>query len=359
MKLGVLALLSMGLVVLLFLLSEREVHRNNAFTRRFPPQPVIRKYDLSIGFESYYIAGQEGSNLFLGNTTAPLHLLQLDLETRDTTHLRITLDRTDLPFRAVRIALQPPFFYVMDGRVPCIFRGRIGEWQADLWMEGDAYFSRAIPLDTNKVFIRTISGATGVSTLGLLEKKDSFRVALNPSILEKQIDGIFDSDGILAAAPDGNALGYVYFYRNQYMVMDRGLDLISRQRTIDTVRTAQLQLAKLPGNRTTMEAPPLLVNKMAAMYGDWMLIASDRLGKNEAREMIRMATIIDVYNWEKGAYEFSFYIYDIGDEKAREFAVFDGQLVALVGDRISVYELKGPVIEKFLTENKKPFINDN
>ena len=36
--------LGMGLVIVLFLSSERQVHRNNAFTRRIPPHAITKKF---------------------------------------------------------------------------------------------------------------------------------------------------------------------------------------------------------------------------------------------------------------------------------------------------------------------------
>jgi len=71
--------MSIGLMVILFLSSEEQVHRNNAFIRRFPPHPVIKEYDIDLGFNSYYVAGLGKDMVYLGNSTAPLHLLKINL----------------------------------------------------------------------------------------------------------------------------------------------------------------------------------------------------------------------------------------------------------------------------------------
>lgn len=349
-KLLVVGILSATFLVIVFLLSENEVHRNNAFVRRYPQYPVLNKYNLPIKFNSYYIAGYENGKLYLGNTTAPLHLLEVNIKTRDTAHIRIELAETDLPFRSVNIKFHPPYFFVMDGAIPFIFRGRIGDWKANLWMKDKAYFDKAIPIDTNKLYINTVSTQTHMRTLGHIEKLDGFKIVLNTDILEKQIDGLFDVDGIMAVSPNHQTLGYIYFYRNQFMLMDPDLELIKRQKTIDTVQKAQIKLSETnTKGETEMKAPPLVVNRMATIYNDLLLINSNRLGKYELKSMLKEASIIDVYNWKKGSYEFSFYLYNIGNKTIKEFSVYDNYLMALIDDELSIYELTKKYFGKYLT----------
>lgn len=332
--------LSVGFVVLLFLLSEHRVHRNNAFTRRYPHHPINKRYDLPLGFDSYYIAGIDDDLLYLGNTTAPLHMLEVNLRTRDTVHITLALSDRDLPFQAVTVRVRSPYYYVMDGTVPCIFRGILGNWNAGMWMKDKAYFTKALPLGPDSFLINTINSGTQLSTLGLLTEQNGFKVSLNPRILEKQLDGMFDVDGTMVASPDGGTAGFVYYYRNQFMVMDSHLDLLARQRTVDTVTTAQIELATAnKKGLVQMKAPPLKINRTAALYNDLMMVNSPRLGKYEEPRMLDQASIIDVYNWRERTYGFSFYLYHIGRKKLKEFRVHDGRLIAIVGDMLSVYGL--------------------
>tara|TARA_R110002073_G_scaffold327921_3_gene508843 strand:- start:1161 stop:2258 length:1098 start_codon:yes stop_codon:yes gene_type:complete len=338
----ILAVSSITVVVVLFLLSEHEVHRNNAFVRRYPHHPITKKYDLPIKYNSYYVSGFDNDILYLGNNTAPLHLLEVNLKTKDTNHIQIRMKSKDLTFQSLKVKMQPPYFFIMDGSVPCIFRGKIGDWNAHLWMKDKAYFNKAMPVDSNKIYINTISSKTQMTTLGLIERQENenINIVLNTDILEKQIDGVFDVDGIMTISPNTGTLGYVYFYRNQFMVMDSNLKLIERQHTIDTVQRVQIKVANLNDNQISkMKAPPMIVNKMAFMYNDLLLINSDRLGKYEDEDMLKEASIIDVYNWQKESYEFSFYFYHIGKESVKEFAVFNDYLIGLIDDKLSVYEI--------------------
>ncbi|REE07795.1 hypothetical protein DFQ09_111125 [Winogradskyella pacifica] len=353
-KLIILGILSSAFVVILFMISEHEVHRNNAFIRRYPHQPIYKMYDIAIKYNSYYIAGFDTGNLYLGNKTAPLHLLQVNLKTKDTSSIKIKLDRVDLPFRSIKVKMYPPYFFMMDGSVPYIFRGKIGDWKASLWMKDKAYFDQSIPIDTNRVFMSTISSKTQMITLGLIEKniKEDFEVLLSSDILEKQIDGTFDVDGLMTISPDYKTLGYVYFYRNEFMIMDSNLNLLKRSRTIDTVKKAQIRISKTDNNGASkMSAPPLIVNNMVTVYDDFLFINSNRLGKYESKDVLKEALIVDVYNWDRETYEFSFYIYNIGKESAKEFGIYNNSLVALIDNKLSVYGLREHFFNKDLVRN--------
>jgi hypothetical protein len=49
------------------------------------------------------------------------------------------------------------------------------------------------------------------------------KVSLNHELLEKQVDGVFDTDGQLLRDDITGELVYIYFYRNEFMVMDSNL----------------------------------------------------------------------------------------------------------------------------------------
>ena len=351
LRLSTIGFLSIVFVIVLFLLSEHEIHRNNAFVRRYPHHPIARKYDLPIKFNSYYIAGYENGHLYLGNSTAPLHLLKINLESKDTSHLRIKLNTMDHSFRSVSIKFSPPYFFVMDGSVPCIYQGKIGNWNASEWMVGNAYFTNAIPIDSNNIYIKSIKSSTNVATLGLIQKTEGFNIKLYPELLEKQIDGLFCVDGTMLASLDGRYLGYVYYYRNQFMVMNSELGLLHRETTIDTIKKAQIRLAKKNKNgEIVLKSPPKLINKTATLYGNLLLINSNRLGKYEEQKMLDQASIIDVYNWKKSTYNFSFYLYNLRNKRIREFGLFENKLVALIDDHLSVYVLKQKHFDKGLAQ---------
>ncbi|WP_435138479.1 hypothetical protein [Formosa sp. A9] len=334
------------LMVLLFVTSEQEMHHNNAFIRRYPHHPIKKLFDFNLGYNSYYLAGFENDRLYLGNHTAPLHLLEVNLKTKDTTHIKIGLESKDIPFQSITVNVVPPYFFVMDGTVPCILRGYTRDWEARDWMKGEVYFTNAKAVDSVSIFIKTISSSNRQAILGLLQYSNGFNTYLYPELLEKQMDGIFDVDGLLTMSPDFKSLGYSYYYRNEFMILDADLKSIQRMKTIDTVSMAQITLSKISKTgEVKMTSPPLIINRTAAQFDAFMLIHSNRLGKYEQSEMLEDAFIIDVYNWEKERYEFSFYLYHFDTGKLKELKVFESYLVALSGEKLSVNQIKSSVFK--------------
>src|SRR5690606_38434430 len=235
---------------------------------------------------------------------------QVNIRSRDTMHIELKPQNTELQYRSLKLSVLPPHFFMMDGTMPFILRGKLGEWTAKPWMDGVAYFNRALPIDSNRIYIRTTSSITQKSTLGLIEGTEEFKIQLDTTLLEQQIDGVFDVDGIMIRDKIDSTLGYVYYYRNQFMTANSQLEELKRQRTIDTVQRAHIEVAqKSREGRIQMQAPPLTINKTAFMTNGLMLIQSDRLGRNESKDMLDQASIIDVYDYRKGTYEFSLYLY--------------------------------------------------
>tara|TARA_R110002126_G_scaffold137175_1_gene281672 strand:+ start:13879 stop:14937 length:1059 start_codon:yes stop_codon:yes gene_type:complete len=332
---------AIGSVILLFLLSEKEVHRNNAFTRRFPPHPIFKKRDFELGHNSYYIAGLDRDILYLGNPTTPLFLLKINLSSKDTAQIKIDIKESNLPFRNIKFRLYPPYFFMLDGTVPCIFRGRINEWIARPWSLDSVFFDVAIPVDSQRLIIRSFDGNSHSTILGIMDKDTSTSVSLKHGILEKQIDGVFDVDGILTYSTEPNLLSYVYYYRNEYIIMDSDLTVLKRQQTLDTVHKAHLQVApSKQGAVTEMLAPPLIVNNNSSLDGELIYTNSNRLGKYEDNNMLDQASIIDVYNWKNDIYGYSFYLYKERSEHVNEIKVSNNTLYVLVGNRLSTYEIR-------------------
>src|SRR5690606_34972825 len=128
--LSILAIIGISIVALLFAFSEKKMHRNNAFQRRYIPHPIEKLHNFDLQYSSYYFAGAGKGKVYLGNTTAPLLMTVIDSSFKDTTTTIIQLDQMDLPYRAVKLHVIPPKFYVTDGTVPIILQGEIKDWKA-------------------------------------------------------------------------------------------------------------------------------------------------------------------------------------------------------------------------------------
>lgn len=290
------AVFSIALVAVLFAFSEDIVHRNNSFLRRYPHHPASKANVLDIGFNSYYIAGTANGRIYLGNVTAPLHVLSLTEDLKDTVHIRLSLPGSEnYEFRSVKLDVKKPYFFLSDGTVPIIYRGKLGEWKATPFLYGSAYFSQMEPMNKNSFAIRARSSASNENELGKIAVTDTTLVKLAPALLEKQIDGIFDTDGMLHYSEYQDKLVYVYYYRNEFVVAEPNMDLDYRGKTIDTVSQAKIDIANIASNQeSTLASQALVVNGQSCVSGNYLFVNSDRLGKYEPEEMLEQASIIDV-----------------------------------------------------------------
>lgn len=336
------------MVMVLFFLSENIVQYHNRLIRRFPHTPVKIAYNQDLRFNSYYIAGVDNNRVYLGNATAPLLLTALDMRLGQVEKKVIDLDRKDLPFQDVKIIVNPPYFFVVDGRIPCVYSGTIKDWKAKIRKKGGEYFTTAEAIDSTAIAVRTHSAINGESILGVINLSDTTKTILNPKILEKQFDGVFDTDGQLLYSSGLKRIVFLYAYRNQFTVADHNLKIDFRGNTIDTITHAKLSIVKLEKHQQRkFSKPPLFVNKSSAVYNDLLFVNSAIPGRYEEVDIWKSSSIIDVYDIVKNRYLFSFCIYDIKGKKVRNFVVYDNKLFALIGSHIVRYDLDEKLINKY------------
>lgn len=243
----------------------------------------------------------------------------------------------------------------MDGFIPYIFRGDTTDWKARSIMDKAFYFEDAEPIDSATFTILTTSSKTRENVLGKAMLSDSAKIDLSHELLQRQIDGVFDTDGMLHYNRQLQKLVYTYFYRNQYIVADDDLTLDHFGKTIDTISRAQIKVGTIASkNQRKLAAPALIVNKSSATYGNYLFVNSKPIGRLEPIEVWEQASIIDVYDLTGNTYEFSFYVYDIGKDKLKRFQVLDDKFIGLIGDHIVIYQLDG---ERF--KNLRPTLKKN
>lgn len=330
----------MGFIALLFTISEHGLHRDNSFIRRFPGHPAIQDKKLDLTYDSYYIAGVDQEQIYLGNTTAPLHAVVMDTALQNKKTVRLSIDQDSLPFKFLQLRVIPPYFFLADGTTSYIGRGKTTDWKAHAILNASAFFSKIEPIDSSHVVIRAVSSATQESVLGKISLLDTSKVEVSHELLQKQVDGMFDVDGVLLYNRQLQKLVYTYFYRNQYIVADNALQLDHFGKTIDTISRAQIKVGTIASKGLQkMAAPALTVNKYSATYGPYLFVNSKLVGRYEPIEVWDYTSIIDVYNIVENTYLFSFHVYDIGEDKLRSFQVFDDKFIGLIGNHIVTYQM--------------------
>ncbi|MBW4361046.1 DoxX family protein [Flavobacterium taihuense] len=347
-------ILSIGIVSGLFLASENIIHYHNKFTRRFLHFPAVKARETNLELNSYYIAGSDNNKIYLGNTTAQLLVTVLDSTLKQKTQYQIELDHKNLPFKSVKIKVAAPYFYAYDGSVPCIFMGNIKDWKAKLVKKGKQYFTLAEPMDSTLMAVRTQKRVSGESVMATIDLRDTTKTQLNPVLLQKQIDGVFDTDGQMAYSKQLNRLVYLYAYRNQYTVADKNLTIDYRGNTIDTMSHANLNIVTIKSrNQKKLGQHPLIVNKNVTIFHNLLFVNSGIPGRYENIKMWEQASIIDVYDISGNSYILSFYIYNEENTKMKNFVVEHSALYALIGNRIVRYNLGKSIIKNYQNNKKR------
>lgn len=332
---------SIGFMIALFLTSEEIMHHENPFIRSYPQHPILLMHQMDLKFNSYYFAGYRKGKIYLGNYTNPLQLLSMDSSLNNRQFEKISFQVKNRFFKRVTIGIRDSFFYLKDGTVPTVFMGSTSNWKLSKELKGIPFFTLAEAIDTANFVFRANNGKEYANVLGLFRSNQVPKVSYNPHLLQRQIDGVFDTDGILLYSEKIKKIVYLYFYRNEFIVADIKSKLIYRGHTIDTTTRAKIKVAYLK-NQTerTMMAPPLVVNANASICQNLLFVHSKIKGRYENDLLWKQAVIIDVYDLNRNIYLLSFPIYNSGEKKMDSFWVTATHLYAMMGNELMVYELK-------------------
>lgn len=327
-----------AIVTGLYIKSEQLIHEENNFIRRYPPHLYTKSERLDLKYEGYYFAGQDKDNIILGNNASPLSVLVLNKKLEVIGKHTIQLDNYKLPYRSAVVRVIQNTFFLTDGTVPCIFRGSTEDWKGKQLKTNKAYFSVFEPIDSVSAFIRSREGKTRESIVGKVNfGTHSKSLNWNKDILKKQIDGIFDTDGMLRYDTKNKAMVYTYCYRNQFMVVDRNLKLNYRGKTIDTTTHAKIKIDTTSAGDRKMAAPPFMVNKLSAFLDNRLYINSELRGHYESLKLWKQTAAIDVYNTQSKKYEYSFYVYRNKGEKPQGMYTLKDKVYFLFKKEIVAY----------------------
>lgn len=337
-RLSVLVLGSVLVITGLFLFSEDIMQKENPFIRRFPQATAAKVASIDLRNSSYYVAGTFKNKIYLANRLAPLQILEIDSDLKNKTKYTIQLNRENFNFKTVEVRVSPPYFYVTDGTVPVIYRGLISDWKASVISEKQFYFSDIVFINPEVLAFRTQKPATGENILGIANSYDHPKINFNPMILQKQMDGIFDTDGTLQYSTTLQQLIYIYYYRNQYTITDKNLIVEHRANTIDTTTKAKLKVVKMKqSGDIKLAAPPYMVNRHTTVQGNLLFVNSLLRGKYEEIDVWEYSTVVDVYDLSKRIYLLSFYVYDEEAGKMKNFFASDSAMYIISGHYLLKY----------------------
>jgi len=333
---------SIGIIVALFLNLEKTNHERNDFVRLFSDDVMKLDKQMDLDLNSYYFSGVDNDFIYLGNVTAPLRLTLVSTDLSQKEEIILTMDFMDYPFRSLKTVVVPPYFYLYDGTVPCLYKGNIGEWVARKQSEPISTFSELVPMDIDLFTIRSILNEKQVFTLGVLDyRNDSIVQRIFEKGLPGQGNNIFDTDGTLTYNSTLNQTVYTFYYRNQFVLYSGQLDSLIFGNTIDTISQARIEIAELKDGTITTSKPPEIVNQRTATFKQYLLVRSKILGRLEPVEIWNKSVIVDVYDLQSLSYKFSFHINNIDKNFMRDFVFNNNRMYSLAGQFLGSYDIKG------------------
>lgn len=324
--------LASGSMLILAVHSSRAT--KNGFTRSFRALPTENMKEFELAGQ-FYIAGFTNTSLYLANASSSRVLTVFFTRRRtlgDTTSIVI-----GRPAQA-KIQIDSPFYYLEEAVNNKIQLGRLSDHELIKLVNGKITIVDSEPIGNSSLFIKTFNeqGSDFV-----IAKKTFTGLQRFPSILQKQIDGKFCTDGILKFHRPGNLMVYVYYYRNEVICFDTTATHLYRFRTIDTTTHANISIAEISSEHsTTLSSPPRIVNRQLAVCNNLLLINSNLVADNEDRETFKQNKVIDVYTLS-GQYNFSFYLPPNRGHLPIDYGVVNDRLILLYPHGVHIIPLHG------------------
>lgn len=335
----ILSCISIGVLILVSRSSAK-----NGFVRVFAKNPLQFEFDQNLGFNSYYISGLTSSTVYLGNITAPAHVLRLNYINRDTSHLKLPLTVNQELNVRTRLLVDSGHYYIAEKTTNSLTSGKLPGGSPLLTSYLPPKSDNMIVLSPESFVVRRYESSLRQNIL------ERYNIAATDSLvvqyrLEKQLDGIFCTDGILLKDPISGQLVYVYFYRNRFTCLDKDLRPVFQGKTIDTVDIVKFKLVTLASdNLKTFASIPLRVNIGCSVYNGLLYVHSSLKADNQSNTWPHSRSAVDVYSIGNGRYFYSFYLpLRFRGKPLDRFYVYGNRVFALYSSYLAVYKLSGSI----------------
>lgn len=310
-----------------------------SFERKVIEPLAVEYQTLKFPMNNYYLAGSYDDSLFLANHKTPLLLSTITPEFNSIKLDTIRLNNYKYDFVSVTINVLYPYFSVSDGKVPVIFEGKLPSLMAYETGINRLYFSRFYMLEPQKYVFKTMLVKTKESELGILNTETK-EYQIFPDALQKNTDGVFDTDGDIAIDRQNKKIVYSHYYRSELMTADFNFQNIQRKRMIDSLSHMVIETQNLKNGQQKLVRTPSVINKVQTVYDNKFYNVSIMRGRNESRDVSRNNYIIDVYNNSTKQYLYSFYIRNTEHDKIRGILSTKHYFYVLSSNKITRYTFK-------------------
>lgn len=335
LALGTCLLASILLVFILCFFSSYRKLSNNKFIRLLPSHLAVPLNIIDLKSIGFYFAGERGDTILLGNYNLLDKLLKIN-QFNDSVTQWLPLPKSKKFYKGTFNIVRGTSVCTLDGNQSYLYLSRTDPTTSRGY-DKVPFFSQAILSSKNDFVFRTIRNGQNILIKWNLDSLEKQNVEFT---LEKQVDGIFCTDGNLIKVPNSNKVIYIYYYRNQFICLSNDLKLFYKGKTIDTVSKAKIKVAYIKSqDQTTLAAPPVYVNKQSTANENYLFIHSGLRADNEVEGTLDKLSVIDVYQVKDGKYKLSFYLPDFNGKKLTDFRVYGKHLYALFDHYLYKYQL--------------------
>lgn len=329
-RLGTCFVIGILIVVVLYGLSGQMSRKKNGFQRKLNSMFVHAGDTLDVRFNSYYVAGYTKDKIYLGNTSAPTYVLVCNIALVDTAPIRTHFFYGGrINGEGLHLWVDSPRFFYLDRINALLLAGVHPDSIAATGRVSKVQFTKGVPLSGSSAVIKVYDRRLHQE---VLRKESIFESDHDQPYypLHVQGEGIFSPDGSIVYDKKSARIAYVYYYRNEFVVLDTNLNPLFKGHTIDTVAHPHIEVSTVASEGiTTMSAPPMMVNKRCCIAGNYLLVQSMLRSDGEGEASFQRISAIDVYSLLNGNYQFSFYL-----PKSHGLDISD---LSFCGDRLLVF----------------------
>lgn len=343
-KIWIVTCIFLGIAVVLIMnkVLPDHVEYGGGFERKFRNEIVLDHKVADLTYNSYYIAGTTSDRVYLGNYSAPRHLISISTSLEDTAFLTLKLpSRTKFIESGLQVSVYFEKIFASETLTPAILEGIVNDWQMECWTIPKTKMLSAPAIISSTSFVaKSYDPSTQKSILTKISMTAE-TPSYDADVLEKQIDGLFCTDGFIVHDPLSARLVYIYYYRNEFICLDTSLQVLYRAHTIDTVSKAHLKVSMISSEKTrTLSAPPVVVNKRGFISNEKIYIHSALISDHEDRKSFEGSFVIDVYFSLTGRYSFSFYLPQVAGNSLNSLSVTDNAIYTIQDHFLVSYSIR-------------------
>lgn len=335
-----LSLLAIGLVLLLYLYSEKPNQNSNGFNRVFSGRSFFIKAEMKRGEVLKNIAGYDGEFFYFG-TKRPDEIHVVDSDFKFLRNIRLPLKPTEKLESNFTSKLSGNHIFLFASNVPAIMVfDKVGD-SLRYTLRPKGAFSRAVSTRDSGIILKGFYPPSKEQLLQKINPDTLFLAPVNPFPVLN--DGGFATDGLINYDPDNRIVVYTHFYSNRLIALNSDLKILYNRRLIDTFSrysTFGRAFKSSASGVYNLAKPPVYSQTFSIIDKGKLLVVSGLKADNESVKEFKENTTVDVYSTLNGRYIHSFYLPNRAGSRVREIFSTGDLLLALYKDEVVLYKMK-------------------